>query len=115
MRIVAYSVWMLWPSKVTAPEVGVVYPAISRDSVDLPAPDPPMMAVSVPGLAVSETFSSRFLSIDGEVDVAHLQAAGAGRDFVAADQDAAGEHQVDVADGHHVALVQQRGPDPCSR
>ena len=54
----AYSVWMLWPSNVTDPELGLVYPAISRDSVVLPAPDPPMMAVSVPGRAVSEMWSS---------------------------------------------------------
>ncbi len=54
----AYSAWMLWPSKVTVPELGLVYPAISRDSVVLPAPDPPMMAVSVPGRVVSEMWSS---------------------------------------------------------
>ena len=42
----------------------MVYPATSRDSVDLPAPDPPMMAVSVPGRAVIEMFcSSRFPSM----------------------------------------------------
>ena len=91
----------------------MVYPAISRDSVLLPAPDPPMMAVSVPGRAVSEMSSSSCLpSIDDVLDVAHLQAAGAGRGLGAADQVAVGEHQVDVADGDHVALGQDRRPDP---
>ena len=52
---------MLWPSKVTEPALGRVYPAISRDSVVLPAPDPPMIAVSVPGRAVSEMLSSSSL------------------------------------------------------
>ncbi len=60
VRSDAYSVWMLWPSKVTEPEDGVAYPAISRDSVVLPAPDPPISAVSVPGRATSEIRSSRF-------------------------------------------------------
>ena len=50
---------MSCPSNVTEPEVGVAYPAISRDSVVFPAPDPPMMAVNVPGRAVSEILSSR--------------------------------------------------------
>ena len=40
----------------------MAYPAISRDSVVLPAPDPPMMAVSVPGRAVIVMFSSSALS-----------------------------------------------------
>ena len=47
---------MSCPSKVIEPEVGQVYPAISLDNVVLPAPDPPIKAVSVPGLAVNETF-----------------------------------------------------------
>jgi hypothetical protein len=59
--MVAYSAWMLWPSKVTVPALGRVYPAISRDSVVLPAPDPPMIAVSVPGRAVREMLSSSSL------------------------------------------------------
>ena len=42
----------------------------------------------------------------------HLQAAGAGRGFGAADQVAAGEDQVDVADRDHVALVEHRRSDP---
>ena len=61
LRMVAYSAWMSWPSKVTVPELGRVYPAINRDSVVLPAPDPPMIAVSVPGRAVSEMLSSSSL------------------------------------------------------
>jgi hypothetical protein len=52
---------MLWPSNVTVPALGRVYPAISRDSVVLPAPEPPMIAVSVPGRAVSEIPSSSSL------------------------------------------------------
>ena len=71
-----------------------------------------MMAVSVPGLARHRDLLQQILAIDREVDVAHLQAAGAGRRFLAAHQHAAGEHQVDVADRDHVALAQQRGPDP---
>ena len=50
--------------------------------------------------------------VDGEVDRVHLQAAGAGRGFGAADQGAVGEDQVDVADGDHVALAEHRGADP---
>ncbi len=52
---------MLWPSNVTVPDVGWVYPATSRANVDLPAPDGPITAVRVPGRAVSEMLSSSVL------------------------------------------------------
>ncbi len=50
--------------------------------------------------------------VDGEGDRVHLQAAGARRRFGAADQGAVAEHQVDVADGDHVAVGQDRRSDP---
>ncbi len=52
---------MLWPSNVTVPSVGWVYPATNRANVDLPAPEGPMMAVSVPGCAANEMSSSSVL------------------------------------------------------
>ena len=51
----------MWPSKLTVPVVGWVRPATWRARVDLPAPDGPMTAVSVPGRAVNEMFSSNVL------------------------------------------------------
>ena len=52
---------MSWPSNVTVPLVGWVLPATWRAKVDLPAPDGPMSAVSVPGLASSEMLSRSVL------------------------------------------------------
>ena len=60
-RSEAYSEWMLWPSNVTVPVVGWVYPATNRANVDLPAPDGPMTAVNVPGRAEIEMLSSSVL------------------------------------------------------
>ena len=51
-------------------------------------------------------------AVHGEADRVHLQPAGACRRFGATDQVAVGEHQVDVADGDHVAFAQHRRPDP---
>ncbi len=55
-----------------------------------------------------------FSAVDGETDRFDLQAAAAGGRPGAADQGAAGEHQVDVADGDDVAVAQDRRthPDP---
>ncbi|CAG7187265.1 hypothetical protein PICSAR235_02954 [Mycobacterium avium subsp. paratuberculosis] len=61
LRSDAYSACTLCPSNATVPVVGWVYPATSRANVDLPAPDGPMIAVRVPGSAVSEMLSSSVL------------------------------------------------------
>jgi hypothetical protein len=53
----------------------------------------------------------QLLAVDLELNPVDFQAAGAGRGFGAADQVAAGEDQVDVADGDHVALVEHRRAD----
>ena len=60
-RSEAYSAWTSCPSKDTWPVLGWVYPATSRANVDLPAPEGPMTAVSVPGRAVNEMLSSSVL------------------------------------------------------
>ena len=73
-----------------------------------------MTAVSVPGRAVSEMLSSSVL-LPSMVHVTPCTSRPpvlvAGCGLGAADQRAAAEHQVDVADGDRVALVQDRGLD----
>jgi hypothetical protein len=54
LRNEAYSPWMSCPSNDTFPRVGFVVPTITFASVDLPAPDGPITAVSVPDRAENE-------------------------------------------------------------
>ena len=49
----------------------------------------------------------QLLAIYAELNLTHLEPAGAGRGFSAADQDPIGENQVDVADRDHVAVLQR--------
>ena len=100
------------PANVTEPELGVVYPAISRARVLFPAPDPPMTAVSVPGRAVSEMLSSSCLPLSTTYLTSRtsrppvrVAASRPGPECRCADQ-------VDVADGDHVVFGQDRRPDP---
>ena len=50
-RIEAYSACTSCPSNATTPALRGIVPPISLASVDLPAPDGPITAVSVPGSA----------------------------------------------------------------
>ena len=77
-------------------------------SVDLPAPDGPITAVSVPGRAENDTlFSSVRACSIVRLMPRNLQTACAsgGFGFGATNQGAVVEYQVDVADRHHVALA----------
>ncbi len=61
-----------------------------------------------------DVVQQRLVALDGPRHRAHVEPAGSGgrRGLGAPHQRAAGEHQVDVADGDHVTVAQQRGVHP---
>ena len=71
-----------------------------------------MMAVRVPGRAGQRDVVQQLLAVDLEVDLIHLQTAGTGGGLGTTDQGAVGVDQVDVADGDHIALVEDGRPHP---
>ncbi len=76
-------------------------------------PDPPMMAVNVPGLATSEMSLSSCLPLSTEYLTSRTSRPPVRvASLAAGDQGAVAEHQVGVADGDHVAVGQDRRPDP---
>ena len=58
MPILACGAVIVAPSSVTVPEVARSSPAMARSSVDLPQPEPPMMATISPSLISAEKRSS---------------------------------------------------------
>ena len=58
MPILACGAVMLISSSVTVPEVARSSPAMARSSVDLPQPEPPMMATISPSRMSAEKRSS---------------------------------------------------------
>ena len=58
MPILACGAEILMPSSVTVPEVARSSPAMARSKVDLPQPEPPMMATISPGAISAEKRAS---------------------------------------------------------
>ena len=78
LRNDAYSAWTSCPSNDTAPLVGRAARRSPSTSVDLPEPDGPITAVSVPGRAVNEIRSSSVTVHRSivKLDVAYLETTG---------------------------------------
>ncbi len=60
MPILACGAEIAMSSSVTVPEVAGSRPAMARNSVDLPQPEPPMMAAISPSLISAEKRASAF-------------------------------------------------------
>ena len=109
LRSDAYSACRSRPSNFTAPFVGCQTPTSTFNSVDLPEPEGPITAVSVPGRDVRDTRSS---SVTSPSSIVRPTSRASRPPVVAAGsvrrtRSATREDEVDVADRDDVVLLQR--------